>query len=62
MKVKLLKDLPDIKAGTIFVDDEKRKNDFFYKYNKFGRVIDFSFNRDSVISNKDWFEEVKEKE
>ena len=57
MKVKLLKDLPDIKAGAIFAEDDKKKNDFFYKYRKFGREINFSFNRDTIIANRGWFSE-----
>ncbi len=59
MKVKLLKNLPDIKPGAIFVEDEKKKNDFFHTYHKFGRDDQYSFNRDTIIANPDWFEEVK---
>jgi hypothetical protein len=61
VKVKLLKDLPDVPTGAIF-ENKGKDTDFFYKYQRFGREVNFSFNRDTVIANRDWFEEVKDQD
>jgi len=58
MKIKLLKDLPSVKAGAIFEEDKKR-GVFVHIYQEFGKNIDYSFRRDTVLKNPDWFEEIK---
>jgi hypothetical protein len=58
MKIKLLKDLPSVKAGAIFEENEKR-GVFIFNYQEFGQNIEYAFRRDTVLKNPDWFEVVK---
>lgn len=59
MKIKLLKDLPDVPAGAIFTYDEKI-DQFVYAYKIRFLEQTIKFNREMVGNNPDWFEETKE--
>jgi hypothetical protein len=57
-KYKLLKDLPDLKAGAVFEWDENNER----YYCKVGDDFEYKYQPIYLESNPDWFEEVKEEE
>lgn len=54
IEFKLLKDLPGIKAGDIFIKDPQRE--FFTS-----KSTGYSYKKCDVENNPEWFEEIKEK-
>lgn len=59
MKYKLLKDTPDVNAGTV----GEIQDDFFHFKNRFGKFNygNATFHKDIVENNPDWFEPVIER-
>jgi len=50
---KLLKDLPDLKAGAIFIKGSEEDGDYHCQG-------EYRYDEDVVENNPEWFEEVKE--
>lgn len=62
-KFKLLKDLPNLKAGAIFHNETPNGDDYFVApvdTEKFNRNDHIRFSLKTLTKNPDWFEEVKE--
>ena len=62
-KFKLLKDLPNLKAGAIFHNETPNGDDYFVapvNTEKFNRNDHIRFSLKTLTKNPDWFEEVKE--
>jgi len=53
-KYKLLKDLPDLKAGAVFEFDE-------FKYYSCGNYHTYCFHHEELERYPDWFQEIKER-
>lgn len=60
-RFELVKDLPDLNSGVVFVEDPGAKEGFEYVLEDDDDDMGYSFDRDTVEDNEEWFQEIVSK-